>query len=500
MTTDFKEFGSYRIGVNLPVGQAPVWEKVARAARWGAPVVEINDQVERMGNKALHVLKELAQVNELKYTMHIPPSAEQSGELALPDERSNKFAREVFTQALKAAAKVGAKHITFHPTHQVPRPQKDTVYIYNELTKSVGAQRVPPGFEDKKDEFIKMLNESQKAELDTRINRLKSDLSLLKGLEQTAEIIEKRGVSTKDALDLALLTHEANRTGSMIGVRPPDIGEWAVIQEKVKRFEKLTPQEEKFVQDFAKRVRQQVKNYKTSIENSLKQIEMFKDKDVIKNGIEVMRDNIAKNIAALPKDVLQQAMSKGVSIGIENLPGQFLFSTPEELKDVRKRIVDNLVKKGFSRSAAENFVGFTFDFAHAITAKHFEAGGKKYSVPEFVQELGPGEVKHIHAVDAIGTIDAHLPLGHGELTKEEIEKVEQAVKKSGLTAVHELGPAGIPQLYHESLRFYEGGMYSVGEVPTSSLWGPTYLAASMVDPITMQKEGGYFYDSFVDLF
>ena len=125
MTTDFKEFGSYRIGVNLPVGQAPVWEKVARAARWGAPVVEINDQVERMGNKALQVLRELAQVNELKYTMHIPPSAEQSGELALPDERSNKFAREVFTQALKAAAKVGAKHITFHPTHQVPRPQKD---------------------------------------------------------------------------------------------------------------------------------------------------------------------------------------------------------------------------------------------------------------------------------------------------------------------------------------------------------------------------------------
>jgi hypothetical protein len=171
------------------------------------------------------------------------------------------------------------------------------------------------------------------------------------------------------------------------------------------------------------------------------------------------------------------------------------------MRDIRNRIVDKLVKeRGFSKAAAENFVGYTFDFGHAITTKNLEVDGKRYSPSEFVEKLGGGQVKHVHATDAIGAIDAHLPLGHGELTKEEFEKVAKAVDKSGLTAIHELGQAGIPQLYHESIRWYEPGLYQVGGVPTVNFWGPTYLSAAMTDPITFQKEGGYFYESFVDLF
>ena len=499
MAVDFRNFGSYRIGVNLPMDKMPVWEKVARAARWGAPVIEINDQVERIGNKALDVIRDLAQVNELKYTMHIPPAVEQSGELAVPDKRQNKFAREVFAQALKAAGRVGAKHITFHPTLQAGRPPEDVAYVYDKMEDKVSGVRIPIGME--RDEYIKMMNESKKVRLNTQINRLESDLNLLKGMEDSAEIIARRGVNTDNAIDLMNLTSEAFRKGSQIGIHPEDWREWSRIQKKVfTPNQRLTEHEKKVVRDYAERVNRQTKDYRVSIGNQLKEVEHFKGADLVFDGEEKMKQNVAENIAAIPKDVLRDAMKSGISIGIENLPGNQLFSTPEEMTDIRNKIISELVKKGFSRKAVQDFVGFTFDFGHAVTAKYFEAGGKKYSVPGFVEALDKGAVKHIHVTDAIGVIDGHLPLGHGEVTKDDLEKVEKAVRKSGLTAVHELGAAGIPQLYHASMRFYEPGMYHVGDEPTSSFWGPTYLSAAMTDPITMQKEGGYFYESFVDLF
>ncbi len=494
------ELGLYKMGVNLPYGkQGTVWEHVQKVSRWGAKVVELNTNAERMGKSALNVLKQLKNVNELEYTWHVPPNERESGELAMPHEYLNKFARKILEGAIKSAIEVNARHITIHPTNKLMRVP-DGIYIYDELNKELKLQRKKENMSE--EEQIKMLDETMKARIRTEYEKLKTQLNLIKSIEDSAKEIRERGISEDSAKRLAYLTIEATKYGQVVGLSPERIADWVRIQNKVLRGESLNEKEKKIVEDYSSKVMTQIKNQRTLFENQLKEYEEYVKKDkIIRDGREVMIENVAKNIAKLDKDLLQKAVKNNISLGFENLSKEAMFSLPEELIELRKKTVEELVKAGkLTKEQAEKFVGFTFDFAHAITIKNFEIGGKDFSVEKFIEKLGKN-IKHIHATDTIGVEDAHLPLGQGEVNKEMLERIKKALEKSGFkgTVIHELGQAGIPQLYMASLEAMHPEMLYTSNYGRTISWGPSYLAASMTDPLLLGKEG-YFYESFADIF
>ncbi len=502
MALEFKRFGGYRLGSNIPLGKGAPWEAVARVSRWGAPVIELNTNAERLGSLGLEAIKQQGKANDLVYTWHVPPSKDESGELALPNSpNQNEFARAIMARAIKAAAEVGARHITFHATNSVPRPEKDQVYVYNTQTNQVSVQRIIPGTDPKK--TVEILNESSKAQFRTQLNRMEAQKRLVDNLEKTAETIAKQGVNEMNALQIAGLVGQVTNYSSMVGLQPQNTPEWIRIQNKAIRQEPLTQHEKQVIEDYSKKVRQQLKDYKKLFENQLKQLEPYKDKDMILDGLEVMRRNVAENIAKIDKNALKLAVDKGITLGFENLPAHMIFNTPEELNDLRKKTVEALVKKKvLTREQAEKLIGFTFDTAHANTTKYIEINGKKYASPsEFLKAL-KGPVYHVHAVDSVGIVDSHLPLGQGEITHEEMEKIEEALKKSGFkgAAIHELGSSQLPVLYGSSAEWFEGGNYMIGGQPTASFWGPSYLSAAMTDPLMLGKDRGYFNESFADIF
>jgi sugar phosphate isomerase/epimerase len=499
---EFEKFGGYRIGSNIPIKQGAVWENVARVARWGAPVIELNTNAERLGSQALSVIKQIAKANDIVYTWHVPPSAQESGELAIPnDPNQNEFARRIMERAIKSAAEVGARHITFHATLSAPKPAKDTLYVYDVQKEQVGMQRIVKGLN--KEDTINLLDDSARAQLRTQVQSLKNNQKIISNMVKTADTIERLGVRDENAYQMAYLIAEASRYGQVVRVSPEDLSTWSRIQEKSLRMQPLTPDEKRVVKRYSKEVRDNVRNFEISINSQLTTLTPFLDEPhLIRDGEDVMKDNVAKNISMLDKDALRTAVKSGISLGFENLPGNQIFSTPEELNDLRERTINALVKsKKLTRKEAEQLIGFTYDFAHAHSTKYFDIAGKKFtSHKDFIERL-KGPIKHVHATDSIGAVDSHLPLGQGQITKEEFGKIKEALERSGFkgTAVHELGASEIPALYASSMEWVEGGYFTHG-VPTTHAWGPSYIAAAMNDPLMLEKDKGYFYESFVDLF
>lgn len=503
---EFKKFGGYRIGTNIPFQKGAVWENVARASRWGAPVIELNTDAHRLGQQGLDAIKQQAKANDLVYTWHIPPSAQQSGELAVPnDPKQNEFARLTMQQAIKSALDVEARHITFHGTLSAGRPAPDQLYVYDEQQKQVGMQRLIEGMN--REDMIKMLDESKKAQVRTQMNSMKSQQELINGMIETSEAIEK-GIDEKKAAHMAYLVVEASRYGQIARVQPEHLPTWSRIQEKAIRNQPLNAQEMSIVKDYSSKVKEQVKDYQTQINASMQQLKPLTEKEhLVRDGEAFMIDNAAKNVAqavsTLDPQVLDRAIKNKMSLGFENLPGNQLFSTPQELNQLRDSTIKHLVSMGkVSKKQAEQLIGFTFDFAHANTTKYFEINGKKFASPsEFVDQL-KGPVRHVHATDSFGAVDGHLPLGQGEMTREEFAKIEESLKRNGFrgTTIHELGGAELPVLYGSSMEWVEGGGYMVGNTPTSSMWGPSYMAASMTDPLMMERDKGYFYESFADIY
>lgn len=501
------KIGGYRLGTNLPM-QGAVWENVARASRWGAPVIEVNTRAELLGSNALQVMKEMAKANDLTYTWHIPPNADESGELALIDDASNHFARKVFIQAMKASLNIGAKHITFHPTLKAGREPDNGIWIYDEINKQAKLVRKPIESMSR-DEAIANYDKSQKNELTMQFNQLQSNISVINKLGDITEAIEKYGVDKTKMTAVKGIIEMLNSTSSTVKLSPPDIDKWQLINDKVTRGEVLNIEEEAYIRAFAKSTSNQVGNWKFKLDNEAKQLKPYVDKEhLISDGINALMKNVADNFGKMVDDdrkVFEEAMRKGMSIGIENLPAFQLFSTPEEMNAIRKMVVDKLVEKNFDRKLAEDFVGFTFDISHANMLKYLEIGGKRYAGPkveEFPDKL-KGPIKHVHAQDNTGFWDGHLPLGQGEIAKEGFEKIKEALKRSGFkgTAIHELGGSQIPALYQATMAFVEPGMYSIGEMPTSSQWGPSYLEASMTDPLVFSsQERGYFNETFGEIF
>jgi len=501
---EFKKFGGYRLGSNIPVNKGAVWENVARVARWGAPVIELNTNAERLGTSALKAIKEIAQANDIVYTWHVPPNADESGEFAVPnDPRTNEFARRVMERAINAAAEVGAKHITFHPTHQARRLPEDQLYVYDARTNQVSTQKV---IEDlNKEEMIKLLNDSAKAELRTKVNNFKSQRDMVNNMDKTIKLMEREGVNDANAMMLAGIVGTVSRFSQMVGLQPENYSAWQRIQNKLLNNQAITGDEKQIIKNYTERVSGQLGDYKELFSAQEAQLKpMLKKPNLVEDGEAFMRQNVANNIAQLRKEDLQKAVSNGISLGFENLPAQILFSTPQELNDLRDRTVKALVNSGkVTKAQAENLVGFTFDFGHANTTKYIELAGKEFASPsEFIEQL-KGPVKHVHATDSAGIVDSHLPLGMGEVTKDEFEKIKKALARSGFkgTAVHELAGSGVPALYGLTMEFVEDSNYFVGGQPTASFWGPSYISEGvMTDPLMLEKDRGYFYETFADIY
>ena len=424
---EFKKFGGYRIGTNIPFQKGAVWENVARASRWGAPVIELNTDAHRLGKQGLQAIKQQAQANDLIYTWHIPPNAQQSGEFAVPNHpEQNELARHTMQQAIKSALEVEAKHITFHGTLSAGRPAPDQLYVYDERQKQVGMQRLIEGMN--REDMVKMLDESAKAQVRTQLNRMESQKAIIDSMKETSERIEKLGVDDNRAAKMAYLVAEATRYGQVVGVQPEHLPTWSRIQEKVLRNQSLSADEKKVVKQYSIRLKNQVGDFQKQFDASMKQLKPLTKYDhLVSDGEQFMIKNAAKNVAQAVADlnpqVLQQAIKKKMSLGFENLPGNQLFSTPRELDQLRDETIKQLVNSGkVSKKQAEQLIGFTFDFAHANTTKYFDINGKKFASPsEFIDQL-KGPVRHVHATDSFGVVDGHLPLGQGEMTKEEFNK------------------------------------------------------------------------------
>ncbi|MFA5406543.1 MAG: TIM barrel protein [Candidatus Nanoarchaeia archaeon] len=505
MVDDWREFGGYRIGSNIPIGQGAPWENVARVSRWGAPVIELNTSAEKLGSVARNVIKEQAKANNLVYTWHVPPDQREHGEWAAPnDPKQNEFARQVMTETIKAAKDTEARHITFHPTF-APRPAEGTMYTYDARTKQVGGHRLIGDLS--KEDNIRLLDERARAEINTQLNRLESQHKMVSDMEETAKTVRELGVSDSVAWDMAYLVGESAVMSSAVGLQPESLsrGEWTRIQEKAARRQSLNDDEKQAVKQFSEKVLHQVGDYKRLFNSQIAELKPMTKitGPIISDGEVAMRQNVADNLAAMPKEALKMAVNNGISLGMENLPKDFLFGTPQELNDTRERAVKALVdSKKLSKAEAEQLIGFTFDFGHANTTKYLDIDGVKFAGPaEFIDQL-KGPIKHVHATDSFGVVDGHLPLGQGEVTKQEFDKIKEALKRSGFkgTAIHELGASQSGALYQATMQFAEPGDYMVNGSSTSSVWGPSYVEAGMTDPFMLEKDKGYFYESFADVF
>lgn len=509
INTSTKDFKGYRIGVNIPTNDS-VWGGVDKAINWGAPVVEINKTAETLGENALDVVKQLAKANDLKYTWHLfgPPGGEQP-EFAIPDRRRNENARDLLTQAIIASQKIGAQNITIHPTFQAARLPEGYMYIYDERKEQMQPIKKPlkvDGTPMKDTEFVEFIDKSNKADLIVQRNKVESNLNYVKHFGDAADSLLSEGFSPDKLFLMVDAFQGMHAFGQAVGIAPSNVIAWQNIQKKVMEQKPLTESEIQTVMELAKNTRDQIGNLKTQFQYNLDQTAYDAKKEhLFVDGVEKMKQNFAENVAKVIPAAIHPSKPewKPVSIGIENLGSDALFNQPQEIDELRDRLVNELVTKhGIKRAEAEKWVGITFDTAHANTTRYLEIEGKKYTPSEFLKKL-KGPVVHVHAVDGVGTIDAHLPLGQGEINKEEWEKIKKELAGKGFTGrmIYELGGSQTGPLYASSAYFAHGEEYMVGSMPTTSMWGPSYLMASMVDPILFtQKEKGYFYDTWEDIF
>jgi len=119
-------------------------------------------------------------------------------------------------------------------------------------------------------------------------------------------------------------------------------------------------------------------------------------------------------------------------VSVENLFPGMAFSRSEQLKklinDSRENFIIEAVKKGHSKSEAENaaekLIGATWDVGHINIMR--KEGYKTEDIIRETEKIAP-YVKHVHLTDNFGHSDSHLSPGMGNVpTKEILEKLEKA--------------------------------------------------------------------------
>ncbi|GIU68741.1 MAG: hypothetical protein KatS3mg001_591 [Candidatus Pacearchaeota archaeon] len=122
----------------------------------------------------------------------------------------------------------------------------------------------------------------------------------------------------------------------------------------------------------------------------------------------------------------KQSKGKGLPIlTIENPPAGFALSTGEELKELvrksREKFIENAVKEGLSREAAEKeaekIIGATWDVGHINMLRKF--GYKEEEIIKESEKIAP-YLKHVHLSDNFGLEHTELPMGMGNVPIKEI--------------------------------------------------------------------------------
>ena len=143
-------------------------------------------------------------------------------------------------------------------------------------------------------------------------------------------------------------------------------------------------------------------------------------------------ENASKTFANVALHAYEKYKDKAPAINIENFfPGRaFAYGKEMEnlIKQTKKNFVEQAVKKGHSRSAAEaqadKIIGITLDVGHLNIAK--KGGFEAKDIAKEVEQIAK-YVKHVHMTDNFGYNDSHLPPGMGNVPIKEI--MEQLEKK-----------------------------------------------------------------------
>jgi len=272
MTT--KNFGGYRIGVNIPA-RAPTHQAVNLAINWGAPNVEIVRVAYDIGKPALDVLQDLAKATGIEYTWHLPP-IEQVGCPAYPDKRLQDLWLDNMKRTLESAAKVNAKVMTFHPVHVGGAEPEDAIYVWDERDRQLKVARLPrlpDGSLMPKEQFIKELNEIHRKNLERDIENIKS----MKEFYSAGEEMFQKVATSPTPDNIELFVKKVPEIFRYTGMAPIHLEpQFQVIAKKVlETGQPLTESEKRYIASKAEQLRRQFELSRASAEYNIKTTEYF---------------------------------------------------------------------------------------------------------------------------------------------------------------------------------------------------------------------------------
>ncbi|MCW1301265.1 MAG: TIM barrel protein [Candidatus Nanoarchaeia archaeon] len=513
--TSYKSFfGKYLLGTTYPVERGvtpPIG--MERAICWGAPIIELQGMAGEVGKTGREVIKDLAKANEVRLSWHVPPIEEY--ELAYPNPRMNESAKSLLRQGLEYAKEIGAEVINMHPTQIVPRQPPDTIYLWrNDLSEMV-VERIPE-FEREKSirEILEDRERRLKAEILETIQRhdefAANFVERIKEINAYIESVKKLPELTEVE---KLMVQEL---ASKLGFPPNFLQEREQVEKFLERLEELKKTYERKLEVERMYIERWISAFnpfleRTKLPGSGVEIGVDTPRRILELGYKRMIENFAQNIAEIAVD----AIKKGIKIAIENNDARFLFSTPEEMRDLLEHVYMELEKRGVKREEARKYIGTTFDIGHAATLKPLRI---KVVDPETLREKevlirGPVEyisrlkelgvpIVHVHAHENFGDIDAHLPVGEA-FSEEELEKLKEALQEIKFEGfiLHEPGPLG-GLSYAISLMRTAPELYKTYGIPTEILGGISYHAPDLLlDPLHFKKRESYFYGTWIgDLF
>ncbi len=490
-------FGSYPMGVAADLKQPP-FIGLDQGISWGAPIVEVQGEMGRVGNTGIEAIKNLAHANNVEVTWHVPPN--ENYELALPRPEVNEKAKRSIGVGIDHASKAGIKLVNVHPTLVLPRIREDEIYAFDNETRQISRVPVPTNMDKKA--YLGFLNEQKRAEIKERVAWADKYVDGSKKTMESAEPI-KMMISSGNIGQLkeALSNPNSQTTriyASMVGETALSLG---IPKGKKEQLEHLT--QKKYLDRFNESYNNEKKFYNAQ-RDKRKLIELqyggWEKKGFITDGRKVIDKNAAKNLAHVAK----KAIDKGIIFSIENTDERNMYSTPHELNQLVSEVKKELKRKGVPKSKIEKYVGVTYDMGHAATMQGIEVTdteGNKFKIgspSEFMSKI-KHDIKEVHAHENFGDVDAHLPVGEAFPEEERQKMVKYLKKHSGRNRIISEGAAmgSTGPGYHFGLQL-NTDLYSAAGTPTELLWGPTYVSSAFDEGIFLpgDKREHYFYSTF----
>lgn len=245
----------------------------------------------------------------------------------------------------------------------------------------------------------------------------------IKDLETAIDLVKKYGDD---------LPKEANIPSDIRALLEKQLG-YLPTEEKLKKLERQKTRAE--YRNFWAR------NNRERYETQLKDIGRKKNK--IKKADSYLKGKAKSSIARLAKKSYERYKETGKKVAItpENMMPEVYGGHPEELADLiresRKEFVNDLKKEGVKKKKAEglarDFIGATFDVAHAnLWQKYYEGDKEEFNewLKEKTEKLAEEEIaKEIHISDNFGFEDTHLAVGEGNVPN---KKVIENLEKKGI--------------------------------------------------------------------